>query len=146
MVQPMGVFMGGNKNEEGKTYPPVGEYEITFSYEKQEVKVSVKVTDTTAPKFIDFKGTIDTCLNNKVDFETSYAAEDLGDVTITYDDSTADYAAVKGAFILLLHISFYFVFDKCLIIFLLIECKIAKKIKIPLGKSCQFGNNELIYS
>lgn len=85
------------ENEDGKTYPSVGEYEITFSYEKQEAKVDVAVTDTTAPKFIDFKDTADTYLNNKVDFASIYTAEDLSEVKITYDDSKVDYA-VAGTY------------------------------------------------
>lgn len=79
-------------NEEGKDYPAIGEYNLKFKYGKKEAEIKVSVADTTNPVFVNFKDTVDTYQNNKVDFNALYSAKDLSDVTITYDDSKVDYA------------------------------------------------------
>lgn len=80
------------ENEEGKDYPAIGDYNLTFKYEKQEAEIKVSVVDTTNPSFVDFKDTVETYQNSKVNFENIYSAEDLSHVTITYDDSGVDYS------------------------------------------------------
>ena len=78
-------------NEEGKDYPAIGEYTLTFNYKEQEIEVKVSVADTTNPVFVDFKDTVETYQNCEVDFSVLYSAEDLCGVTLSYDDTKVDY-------------------------------------------------------
>lgn len=83
------------KNEEGKAYPSIGEYSISFVFEdddttKADVKVIVK--DTTAPVFKDIKEEYEIEEGETLSVENFNSnVEDLSDVTITIDDSNVDY-------------------------------------------------------
>lgn len=73
------------KNEEGKEYPSVGEYEVSATYLKNTITKKVIVKDTTAPTFnetneVSFEeGTTD------YDFNQNVSALDLSPVTVEYD-------------------------------------------------------------
>lgn len=81
----------GDKKVENKDYQQVGDYKVKLTYNDEEVEVNVSVKDTTKPVFKDFKDTIDTYKDVKVDFAKIFVTEDLSKVTITADDSKVDY-------------------------------------------------------
>lgn len=81
-----------------KGYPEVGEYAINFSYKKQNAEVMVSVVDTTKPKFVEFKDTVDTYQNAKVDFESLYTVEDLSEVEVVVDEANIDYS-ISGSYV-----------------------------------------------
>ena len=80
-----------DKKAEGKEYQSLGEYTVKFTYEDEVSEVKVTVSDTVKPVFKDFKDTVDTYKDVKIDFTKTYKAEDLSSVTITSDDSQVDY-------------------------------------------------------
>lgn len=80
-----------DKKVDGKSYQQIGEYKIKLTYNNEEFEVIVKVDDTTKPVFKDFKNSVDTYKDVRIDFTKSYKAEDLSSVTITSDDSQVDY-------------------------------------------------------
>lgn len=80
-----------DKKTEGKEYQSLGEYTVKLTYEDEVSEVKVIVKDTVKPVFKDFKNSVDTYKNVKVDFTKLYKAEDLDKVTITADDSKVDY-------------------------------------------------------
>lgn len=84
--------------EEVKGYPEVGEYTIEFAYKKQNAEVTVSVVDTTKPKFVEFKDTVDTYQNAKVDFESLYTVEDLSEVEVVVDEANIDYS-ISGSYV-----------------------------------------------
>lgn len=84
--------------EKIKGYPEVGEYTINFSYKKQNAEVMVSVVDTTKPKFVEFKDTVDTYQNAKVDFESLYTVEDLSEVEVVVDEANIDYS-ISGSYV-----------------------------------------------
>ena len=86
-----GLEIIGDKKVDGKDYQPVGDYKVKLTYDKEEVEVTVSVKDTTKPIFKDFKETVDTYKDVKVDFAKLFKADDLSQVTITGDDSKVDY-------------------------------------------------------
>lgn len=77
--------------ESGKTYPAVGNYEITLSHGKEISTISINIVDTIPPAINDVRdiypvdqfGTL-----NLAQFEI----EDLSEYTIEIDDSSVDYA------------------------------------------------------
>ena len=76
-------------------YLDVGEYIITLSYKKDgktvEKDVSIKVKDTKAPEFVDFKSRIYVLKDNSVNFKGFFKAKDLsGDVKIECKDDLVD--------------------------------------------------------
>lgn len=77
------------KNEEGKDYPGIGEYEITFTLKKSKVVSRVAVKDTVAPVFNDVN---DVSFEEGTDF--NYAekinATDLSKVEVTFDSSAVN--------------------------------------------------------
>lgn len=81
----------GDKKVENKDYQQIGDYKVKLTYDDEEVEVNVSVKDTTKPVFKDFKDTIDTYKDVKVDFTKLFKAEDLSQVTITGDDKNVDY-------------------------------------------------------
>ena len=80
-----------DKKVENKDYQQIGDYKVKLTYNDEEVEVNVSVKDTTKPVFKDFKDTIDTYKDVKVDFAKIFVTEDLSKVTITADDSKVDY-------------------------------------------------------
>lgn len=63
----------------------VGEYAIILSYGEKEIqtaKVHLKVQDTMAPKFVDFKKQLIFNYGEKLNLHEKFKAEDLSDVTI----------------------------------------------------------------
>lgn len=80
-----------DKKTEGKEYQSLGEYTVKLTYEDEVSEVKVIVKDTVKPVFKDFKNSVDTYKDVKVDFTKLYKAEDLDKVTITADDSKVDY-------------------------------------------------------
>lgn len=85
------LVINGDKKKNGKEYQAIGEYTVKISYEEEEAEVKVSVKDTIKPVFKDFKDTVDTYKDVKVNFAKAYKAEDLSQVTITADDSQVDY-------------------------------------------------------
>lgn len=81
----------GDKKVENKDYQQIGDYKVKLTYDDEEVEVNVSVKDTTKPVFIDFKDTVDTYKDVKVDFTKLFEADDLSQVTITGDDKNVDY-------------------------------------------------------
>lgn len=81
----------GDKKVENKDYQQVGDYKVKLTYDNEEVEVNVSVKDTTKPVFKDFKDTVDTYKDVKVDFTKLFKADDLSQVTITGDDKNVDY-------------------------------------------------------
>lgn len=83
------------KNEEGKEYPSVGEYPISFIFEDDEntkVDVKVVVKDTIAPTFKDIKDQYEIEEGQTLSFEDFKSdVDDLSEVEITIDDSKVDY-------------------------------------------------------
>lgn len=76
-------------------YLDVGEYIITLSYKKDgktvEKDVSIKVKDTKAPEFVDFKSRIYVLKDNSVNFKEFFKAKDLsGGTTIECKDDLVD--------------------------------------------------------
>ena len=84
------------KKVDGKDYQQIGDYKVKLTYAKEEAEVNVKVVDTTKPVFKDFKDTVDTYKDVKIDFVKLYKADDLSKVTITADDSKVDYTKEGG--------------------------------------------------
>lgn len=80
-----------DKKVDGKSYQQIGEYKVKLTYNNEESEVIIKVDDTTKPVFKDFKNSVDTYKDVRIDFTKSYKAEDLSSVTITSDDSQVDY-------------------------------------------------------
>lgn len=80
-----------DKKVEGKNYQPVGDYRVKLTYENEEVEIKVTVSDTVKPVFKDFKESVDTYKDVKIDFTKLYKAEDLSKVIIIADDSKIDY-------------------------------------------------------
>lgn len=81
----------GDKKVENKDYQQIGDYKVKLTYDDEEVEVNVSVKDTTKPVFKDFKDTVDTYKDVKVDFTKLFEADDLSQVTITGDDKNVDY-------------------------------------------------------
>lgn len=81
----------GDKKVENKDYQQIGDYKVKLTYDDEEVEVNVSVKDTTKPVFKDFKDTVDTYKDVKVDFTKLFKADDLSQVTITGDDKNVDY-------------------------------------------------------
>ncbi len=81
----------GDKKVENKDYQKMGDYKVKLTYDDEEVEVNVSVKDTTKPVFKDFKDTVDTYKDVKVDFTKLFKADDLSQVTITGDDKNVDY-------------------------------------------------------
>lgn len=79
---------------EGKEYQHIGEYTVKLSYEDETSEVKVTVKDTVKPVFKNFKESINTYKDVKIDFTKSYKAEDLDNVTIISNDSQVDYTKV----------------------------------------------------
>lgn len=82
------------QNEEGKDYPAIGEYDASIVFEKDEVKFKIIVKDTVAPVFKEFKDTMETVKDVKLDYTKEYVAEDLSQVEITYDDKEVKYDVI----------------------------------------------------
>ena len=77
------------ENENDKTYPPKGEYELLLKHDDNIEKVKVIVKDTIAPKLeIKDKYTIE--YNSKLD-QKELKATDLSKTTVTLDDSKVNY-------------------------------------------------------
>lgn len=81
-----------DKKVKDKNYQPVGDYRVKLTYENEEVEIKVTVSDTVKPVFKDFKESVDTYKDVKIDFTKLYKAEDLSKVIIIADDSKIDYA------------------------------------------------------
>ncbi|MDE6952430.1 MAG: Ig-like domain-containing protein [Erysipelotrichales bacterium] len=81
-----------DKKVKDKNYQPVGDYRVKLTYENEEVEIKVTVSDTVKPVFKDFKESVDTYKDVKIDFTKLYKAEDLSKVIIIVDDSKIDYA------------------------------------------------------
>ena len=81
-----------DKKADNKDYQPVGEYKVKITYENESAEVKVVICDTTKPVFKDFKDTVETYENVKVDFTKLYKADDLSEITISVDDSKVDFS------------------------------------------------------
>ena len=82
------------KNEKDKAYPAIGEYPIKIISSNKKHNLVIKITDTTKPKFIDFKEVIELFKGAKPthdDLTHLFDAKDLSKTSITIDDSKVDY-------------------------------------------------------
>jgi len=91
------VSFNDYKSDEEKNYPAVGAYmgEITYTEDKKEKtkKLVVRVKDTVAPKFEDFKDTIHLVKGTiDSDLRRFFFARDLSAVTIHVDASKVNFA------------------------------------------------------
>jgi len=84
------------KNEEGKNYPAVGNYTITFQYAHQKRKVDIEVKDTTAPtvycpqyiQILEGEALTDELLS------TYFTCSDLSEFTFDIDTSQYDISKI----------------------------------------------------
>ena len=79
---------------EGKDYYPVGEYTLVLVCDKESTEVKIIVKDTTSPEFKDFKDTIETVKDVKLEYAKLYTVEDLSKTEITVDDTNVKYDTV----------------------------------------------------
>lgn len=78
------------ENEPEKSYPAIGDYEIILKKDSQEKKVNIIIKDTIAPVLKNIKSKYEVDFGMKLDIK-EIKADDLSNVTISYDDSTVNY-------------------------------------------------------
>ncbi|MDQ0360474.1 hypothetical protein [Breznakia pachnodae] len=83
------------KVENGKDIIKVGTYTQRVTYKDEEKEFKVKVKDTVAPEFVDFKERIEVKQGTEsVEYIKYFAAEDLAGVSIDIDYSKVDLTKV----------------------------------------------------
>lgn len=98
------VYVLKINNEKGKDYPAVGTYKGRVVYDKDWTKKSassykgnkyfnfeVKVKDTKAPTFEDFKDKVEVVKKFEGDLASNFKAKDLSEVKITVDVKGVDF-------------------------------------------------------
>lgn len=80
------------KNEKGKGYPAVGEYEMVLKNDDEEQAIKVIVKDTIAPSFVTIADNYEVEFGKQLDVKKfNDIATDLSEMFIALDDFSVDY-------------------------------------------------------
>lgn len=85
------------KNEDGKEYPGIGDFEITITYKDQKLEFKVEVKDSVAPVFNEMNE-VSFEQGTEFDYVSAINATDLQRVEVTFD-TTAINKDVPGDYI-----------------------------------------------
>lgn len=94
ILQNTTLLISDDVKEEGKEYQKVGDYHIQLQYLKEEKEITVHITDTTNPQFVDFKEQLTTYKDVPLDILKNYQIQDLSPTKLSVDDSKIDYSQV----------------------------------------------------